>query len=270
MPDLPHISNATDLDALRQEHGLRVRIVRRAEDWGQPHAVILPGSRNTAADLRFLRATGLADAIVLFARTAMERQRGVLAGICGGLQMLGRVIADPLGLEEGGQEPGLDLLPLATRLEAAKQLLRVSGRACRCLTAVLPKGEIPGETGALLPAQEVAGYEIHHGRTLPLAGQEADAGGPGLRVVMADTAGRPLGWGLCDAAGRARVWGSYMHGLFDADAFRHAFLAALRQDAGLAPLAGASYGLGPELDRLADTVEASLDMQAIYGLLGLW
>ncbi len=269
VPDLPHISNATDLDALRQEHGLRVRIVRRAEDWGQPHAVILPGSRNTAADLRFLRATGLADAIVLFARTAMERQRGVLAGICGGLQMLGRVIADPLGLEEGGQEPGLDLLPLATRLEAAKQLLRVSGRACRCLTAVLPKGEIPGETGALLPAQEVAGYEIHHGRTLPLAGQEADAGGPGLRVVMADTAGRPLGWGLCDAAGRARVWGSYMHGLFDADAFRHAFLAALRQDAGLAPLAGASYGLGPELDRLADTVEASLDMQAIYGLLGL-
>lgn len=269
VPDLPHISNATDLDALRQEPGLRVRIVRRVEDWGQPHAVILPGSRNTAADLRFLRATGLADAIVLFARTAMDRQRGVLTGICGGLQMLGRVIADPLGLEEGGQEPGLDLLPLATRLEAEKQLLRVSGRACRCLTAGLPEKDTPGETGMLLPAQEVAGYEIHHGRTLPLAGQDEATGESGLRVVMADTGGRPLGWGLCDAAGRARVWGSYMHGLFDADAFRHAFLAALRQDAGLPPLAGASYSLGPELDRLADTVEASLDMQAIYGLLGL-
>ena len=86
---------------------------------------------------------------------------------------------------------------------------------------------------------------------------------------MVDAAGRPLGWGQCDASGRARVWGSYMHGLFDADAFRHAFLAALRQEACLPPLAGSPYSLGPELDRLADTVEASLNMQTIYGLLGL-
>ena len=269
VPDLPHISNATDLDALRQEPGLRLRIVRRAEDWGQPHAVILPGSRNTAADLRFLRSTGLADAIIRFARTALERQRGVLTGICGGLQMLGRVIADPLGLEEGGEEPGLDLLPLATRLEAEKQLLRVSGRACPCLISGLPCEKTACDDGALLVAQTVAGYEIHHGRTLPLASQDAKTGGPGLRVVMADTAGRALGWGLCDAAGRARVWGSYLHGLFDEDAFRHAFLAGLRQDAGLPPLVGTPYSLGPELDRLADTVEESLDMQTIYGLLGL-
>ena len=269
VPDLPHISNATDLDALRQEPGLRLRIVRRFEDWGQPHAVILPGSRNTAADLHFLRSTGLADAIILFARTAMARQRGVLIGICGGLQMLGHVIADPLGLEEGGEALGLDLLPLVTRLEAEKQLLRVSGRVCQCLTAPLPGSETPGATGPLPDAQTVAGYEIHHGRTQPLAGQAKSTGGPGLRVIMVDAAGRPLGWGQCDASGRARVWGSYMHGLFDADAFRHAFLAALRQEACLPPLAGSPYSLGPELDRLADTVEASLNMQTIYGLLGL-
>jgi adenosylcobyric acid synthase len=115
----------------------------------------------------------------------------------------------------------------------------------------------------------VAGYEIHHGRTLPLSGLDRDSGGSPLRVVMADTAGRPLGWGLCDGSGRARIWGSYLHGLFDADDFRHAFLSALRQDAGLPALAGTPYSLGPELDRLADTVEKSLDMQAIYGLLGL-
>lgn len=269
VPDLPHISNVTDLDALRQEPALRVRIVRRAEDWGQPHAVILPGSRNTVADLRFLRATGLAEAIVQFARAAMKRQCGVLTGICGGLQMLGRVIADPLGLEEGGQEPGLDLLPLATRLEAEKQLLRAGGQACRCLTTDMPGGDAACAAGLLAPAQEVAGYEIHHGRSQPLAGSGRDADGAALRVVMADTAGRPLGWGLCDGAGRARIWGSYLHGLFDADDFRHAFLSALRQDAGLPALAGTPYSLGPELDRLADTVEKSLDMQAIYGLLGL-
>lgn len=277
VPDLPHISNATDLDALRQEPGLRLRIVRRAEDWGQPHAVIVPGSRNTVADLRFLRATGLADAIVRFARTGLETSRGVLVGICGGLQMLGGVIADPLGLEEGGNEPGLGLLPLETRLEADKKLLRVTGHACTCLTADFLSGSSGGALGQdiLAQGQEVEGYEIHHGRTAALAGQAEHHVLPyefalqAPRVIMADPSGRPLGWGVCDSAGRARVWGSYVHGLFDADGFRHAFLASLRGDSGMPPLEGAPYALGPELDRLADTVEKSLDMTTIYGLLGL-
>ncbi|MDD4700585.1 MAG: cobyric acid synthase [Desulfovibrio sp.] len=278
VPDLPHISNATDLDALRQEPGLRLRIVRSAEDWGHPQAVIVPGSRNTVADLRFLRAAGLADAIVRFARTGLEESRGVLVGICGGLQMLGSVIADPLGLEEGGNEPGLGILPLETRLEADKKLLRVTGRACACLTADFASGDSEGAAAGqelLASAQEVEGYEIHHGRTVALSGLAEGLFVPpsfavqAPRVIMADPSGRPLGWGLCDAAGRARVWGSYVHGLFDADTFRHAFLASLRSDCGMPPLAGASYALGPELDRLADTVEKSLDMTAIYGLLGL-
>ena len=272
VPDLPHISNATDLDALRQEPGLRLRIVRSGEDWGHPHVVIVPGSRNTVADLRFLRATGLADAITRFARTALEDKRGALVGICGGLQMLGSVIDDPLGLEEGGLERGLGILPLKTCLEADKKLLRVTGRACVCLTANPPEQSIGSAAagGLMAPAQEVEGYEIHHGRTAPLpevAHEEAHARNP--RVVLADAAGRPLGWGLCDAAGRARVWGSYVHGLFDADAFRHAFLSSLRRDCGMPPLEGSPYALGPELDRLADCVENSLDMAAIYGLLGL-
>lgn len=86
---------------------------------------------------------------------------------------------------------------------------------------------------------------------------------------MADSEEQPLGWGLCDAQGRARVWGSYLHGLFDADVFRHAFLQSLRHDAALPPAPLATYCLGPELDRLADAVEAALDMPAILGQLGL-
>ena len=163
VPDLPHISNATDLDALRQEPGLRLRIVRSGEDWGHPHVVIVPGSRNTVADLRFLRATGLADAITRFARTALEDKRGALVGICGGLQMLGSVIDDPLGLEEGGLERGLGILPLKTCLEADKKLLRVTGRACVCLTANPPEQSIgsaaapePAETAACLPREAAA------------------------------------------------------------------------------------------------------------------
>ena len=259
VPDLPHLSNATDLDALRDEPGVRLRIVRSAEHWGAPHAVILPGSRNTVDDLRFLQRSGLAQCVRDFASQCRQLGRGAVVGICGGLQMLGSEIADPLGLEEGGCEPGLGLLPLGTKLLAAKLLRRTCGWAHPCLTG--------------LERQSVCGYEIHHGQTavvpadispdLPTGAKAS------VRVVMADSEEQPLGWGLCDAQGRARIWGSYLHGLFDVDGFRHAFLQSLRHDAGLPAAPLASYGLGPELDRLADAVEDALDMPAILAQLGL-
>lgn len=138
--DLPHISNATDLDALRAEPGVRVRVIRRPDEWGEPQAVILPGSRNSIADLRFMQATGLACAVRRFAEKCQDSGQGALVGICGGLQILGQRLGDPLGLEEGGEESGLGLLPLRTTLRAAKQLRRVGGRpwkswqarVCRC------------------------------------------------------------------------------------------------------------------------------------------
>ena len=261
VPDLPHLSNATDLDALRDEPGVRLRIVRSAEHWGEPHAVILPGSRNTVDDLRFLQRSGLAQCVRDFASRCQQQGRGAVVGICGGLQMLGAEIADPLGLEEGGCEPGLGLLPLGTKLLAAKRLRRTCGWAHPCLTG--------------LERQSVCGYEIHHGQTAVMSALVSAVaspdltGQPSVRVVMADSEEQPLGWGICDAQGRARVWGSYLHGLFDVDSFRHAFLQSLRSEAGLPPAPLATYGLGPELDRLADAVEESLDMPAILGQLGL-
>ena len=126
--------------------------------------------------------------------------------------------------------------------------------------------------------QTVTGYEIHHGETsslhkelLGVAGEPAsgDAASAVMRVVMTDSEGRSLGWGRCDARGSARVWGSYLHGLFDEDAFRHAFLRRQRHEAGLPPAQETAYSLGPELDRLADAVEAALDMPAILNLLQL-
>lgn len=257
VPDLPHLSNATDLDALRDEPGVRLRIVRSAEHWGEPHAVILPGSRNTVDDLRFLLRSGLADCVRDFADRCQQQGRGAVVGICGGLQMLGAEISDPLGLEEGGCEPGLGLLPLGTNLLAAKRLRRTCGWVHSCLTGV--------------ERQSVCGYEIHHGQTAVVSAVEA-SGLPSqaqVRVVMADSEEQPLGWGTCDAQGRARVWGSYLHGLFDVDNFRHAFLQSLRSEAGLPPAPLATYCLGPELDRLADAVEEALDMPAILGQLGL-
>lgn len=264
VPDLPHLSNATDLDALRDEPGVQLRIVRHADQWGAPHVVILPGSRNTVADLRFLRRSGLAGLVEEFARQCIARGTGALVGICGGLQMLGVEIADPLLIEEGGCEPGLGLLPLSTRLLAAKRLCRAAGWADTCVTGA--------------ERQAVTGYEIHHGESSSLHGELSDrTGEPAagdtasavMRIVMNDSEGRPLGWGQCDARGCARVWGSYLHGLFDEDAFRHAFLRRLRHEAGLAPAQETAYSLGPELDRLADAVEAALDMPAILNVLQL-
>lgn len=246
--DLPHISNVTDCDALRAEPGLRLRAVRRPEELGDPHLLILPGSRNSLADMEFLRASGLADALRAYARGSLVRGRGMLAGICGGLQLLGERIRDPLGLEagEGGARKGdgLGLLPLVTELAAGKTLRRTQGEALAPLA------------GEVLP---VAGYEIHHGVSESR----------GAAVVMRDAAGEPLGWGLAGGADAARIWGSYLHGVFDSDTFRHALLGRLRREAGLPRVSGAYWDLGPELDRVADVVAASLDMAAIDALLGL-
>ena len=246
--DLPHISNVTDCDALRAEPGLRLRAVRRPGDLGAPHLVILPGSRNSMADMEFLRASGLAHALVAHARECLERGRGAVVGICGGLQLLGARIGDPLGLEAGeaGRRSvaGLGLLPLVTELTAHKILRRTRGTA-------LP--ELAGE------ASPVAGYEIHHGVS-------ESRGAP---VVMRDDAGAPLGWGRLDRGRTARIWGTYLHGVFDSDSFRHALLGRLRREAGLPPVPGTRWDLGPELDRVADVVGASLDMAAIDALLGL-
>ena len=239
--DFPYISNFTDLDALRHEPRVRVRTLRTAGDMGRPDAVILPGSKNTLADLGFLRESGLAGCLCRYAG-----EGGALVGICGGLQLLGRAIADPLGLEDGGEAPGLGLLSLHTHLDHKKQLRRVEGRAFAALV----------ESG---PA--VAGYEIHHGVTVP-------DGDIATVPVLEDAQGRIIGWGRRGPDGEARVWGTYLHGIFDGDDFRRAFLNQLRRKAGFAPLPGIVYSIGPELDRLADTVEQCLDMEAVYSLIG--
>ncbi|MDR3363212.1 MAG: cobyric acid synthase [Desulfovibrio sp.] len=248
--DLPHISNCTDSDALRAEPGVSVRAVRRAEDLGHPHAVILPGSKNVIADLRFLYETGLAGGIIRLAQDGGARGRGMVVGVCGGLQMLGQGITDPLFLESGGRTDGLGLLPMNTRLDAAKQLRRVRGHAAHRLADGAPC---------------VEGYEIHHGLSEPVERCGAGDARP-MEPVIYDAAGQTLGWGLVEKDGRVRVWGTYMHGIFDANDFRHAFLNKLRSDAGLAPQAGVSYNLGAELDRLADAVEKNLDMPTVYAL----
>lgn len=229
--DLPHISNFTDLDALRAEPDVDLRIARRPDDLEGADAVILPGSRNVFADLDHLWSSGLAHAVL--------SSGAEIVGVCGGLQMLGAEITDPARVESAGAlARPLSLLPLATEMAVDKVL-------CQADCVFLPTGG------------EVRGYEIHHGRTRVLGGA--------VREVMSRADGAVIGWGRQDGM----VWGTYLHGVFDADVFRRFFLDRLRVRKGLAPLGAVqvAYDLEAALDRLALVVRENLDMERVYRLL---
>jgi len=238
------IANFNDLDPLAGEPDVRLRLVKNAADLGVPDAVILPGSKNTIDDMRFLRGAGFAAAL-----RSLPPATAII-GLCAGLQMLGSRVDDPLGLESGQKSAdGFGLLPLVTELKREKTLTRVS--------AVDPR------TGLA-----VSGYEIHHGETL--------LSDPALAApLFADVAGRALAFGLLDerlaACGFPRVWGTYVHGVFDADEYRRAFLDSLRTARGLEPLGAVRtrFGLEPALERLASALRQHLDMGRVYQALGL-
>ncbi|MDR3639945.1 MAG: cobyric acid synthase [Humidesulfovibrio sp.] len=240
------IANFNDLDPLAAEPDVRLRLVVNALDLGAPDAVILPGSKNTIEDMRALRGAGFAAAL------RGLRQDVRVIGICAGLQMLGGSVQDPLGLESAQRSAeGFGLLPLSTELKREKTLTRVTVRD--------PRNK-----------QNVSGYEIHHGETLLDASADTRA-----VPLLEHPSGRALSFGLDDAdlvrTGFPRVWGTYLHGVFDEDGFRRAFLDSLRVIKGLQPLGApqTSFGLEPALERLAASLRQHLDMGRVYQALGL-
>jgi len=244
VPRLRRVSNFTDLDAFASEIDVEVVAVSKGSEIDDGHfdAVIIPGTKSTVADLGWLRASGLADAILRFAASG-----GTVAGICGGYQMLGRALLDPECVESTDCETaGLGLLPVVTTFAAGKTLSRTRAR--------------------WFPSDEpLEGYEIHHGATrlsaAPMVGTpEASA----VRPVVVTETGEAIGYGT------DTVWGSYLHGIFDADQFRRSFLNRLRLRRGLSPLQPtARPSLDSELSRLADAVRANVDLAAIRAELGL-
>ncbi len=238
--DLPHISNFTDLEPLLAEPDVHLRIVRRPDELAEPDCIILPGSKNVVADLAYLAGTGLDKRISDLAAQGRE-----VVGICGGFQMLGRSLADPLGLEgeAGSLVNGLALLDLTTELAAVKTLIRREGRHT-------------------LSGQPVHGYEIHHGVSSSQPGAGTDKQN---LLTFSD------GTGCGTASSSGQVWGSYLHGIFDSDPFRRWFINRLRRARGLQPFSGepVSYDLEPALDRLAAVLRQELDMAALYRMLGI-
>ncbi|WP_192036457.1 cobyric acid synthase [Halomonas sp. YLGW01] len=239
VPALPRISNHTDLDPLRLHPRVSLTLVGPGQAIPPADVILLPGSKSTASDLAWLRALGWEDVI-----RRHLRYGGKVLGICGGFQMLGEAIDDPEGLEGApGSVPGFGLLPLRTRMVAGKQLRNVRG------TLIGTHAGTPaGEGGS------VSGYEIHNGVSE----------GPALARPLLDLDGRPDGAVSEDG----QVMGTYLHGLFDeADALK-ALLARLGLEDGDAKRESFASHRERELDRLADAIEAHLDMERVLALVG--
>jgi adenosylcobyric acid synthase len=242
---LPRISNHDDVAPLEHERGVVVRFVDRAEDVAAADLVILPGSKSTVADLTWLRRAGLAEAIV----SRAVRGQPVL-GVCGGCQMLGRAILDPVAAESSvAHAPGLGLLPVITRFAHAKTTAQVHARAAASSFLAVP------EDG------ELEAYEIHMGALEP----EADA-----RAAFTITARNRDVAQVSDGAitSDGVVVGTLLHGLFENAPVRARLLADLRARRGLAtPVQNGTWSRSDEYDRLADVLERSLDAPSLQSLL---
>ena len=238
---LPRLSNFTDFNALERMEEVTLRYVRSPKELGKPDLVILPGTKNTMDDLRWLRESGLETVILKHAAAG-----GAVVGICGGYQMLGRTVSDPEGVEGGGTLSGLGLLPTETVFLGEKTRTRVEG--------VFTTGS---GLFAALSGVPFAGYEIHMGVTT--------IDGSTLVQIKSQT-GEEKADGCC----AGNVWGSYVHGIFDRASCAQAVVNCLRRARGLEEDATAvdwEVYQQQQYDKLAAGVRASLDMQAVYDIL---
>ena len=242
---IPRIANFDDFEPLAREPRIRVRFVRDPGELAAADLIVLPGSKNTIGDLAWLRATGLAEAIVAAARAGRQ-----VLGVCGGYQMLGETLRDPLGIESAaGEVKGLGLLPVVTTFAPAKTTVRVNARASS------KAGLFAQACGLALSA-----YEIHMGLT------ERHGGDHPFTVTRRNGIATEHADGAIDA--RGNVLGTYLHGLFANDGLRRALLVELAARRGLAPDPrwGRSSG-GDRYDRLADVVAGALDLTLLARLL---
>jgi adenosylcobyric acid synthase len=229
---LPRIANFTDFEPLVAEPSVRVTYWERPPTEPKFDALIIPGSKTTIADGEWLQAMGWAAAIPTW-----QAQGLTVLGICGGLQLLGRRVLDPEGLEGGSKEvQGLGLLPIETTIGAAK---------------VLGRRQVEDRHFGL--AEPVTGYEIHQGQTVWQAAEQP------ARPLFADAS---LGWVL-----ENQIWATYLHGLLENTGWRRAWLNCLRDRRGLAPLplAGPDYVRQRDaaLDEVADLVGENLDLEKL-------
>lgn len=241
---LPRISNFTDFDALRCDPTVELRFIEDPDTVCGFDMIIIPGTKNTIEDLMWMKAKGFDAALKKF----HEVKKGTVAGICGGFQMLGRVIKDPFGVESSKDLlEGLSFLDTETTLKKSKDTFRVTA-------------EVKGAGNSVY---NVDGYEIHMGET-------SGGSAPFSKITGRD--GRPAGIMEGGVSEDGKIWGTYIHGIFDNDFFREALIKDLLEQKGMKDdsfkkpykdLREASIA------RISKLVEESLRMDDILGIIGL-
>ncbi len=236
---LPRLSNFTDFRALEGIDGVSVRYISSTRQFGEPDLVILPGTKNTMADLLWMRQNGLEAKIKRFAD-----QGGAVLGICGGYQMLGEKLSDPYGVEQGGSMRGLGLLPVSTVFTQEKTRTRVEGVF----------GDLQGIFSGL-SGKHFEGYEIHMG----ISANDTPI------IHMTDSITGSI---RQDGCRKGNVYGSYVHGILDGDEAAEAIISALAEKKGVDPsdlgkVSGEEHKQR-QYDLLADTLRKNMDMNLVY------
>jgi adenosylcobyric acid synthase len=241
---LPRISNFTDFNAFDYLNGTAVRYVSSTAQLKNPDLIILPGTKNTLGDLKWLRESGLAAAILKHASEGKP-----VFGICGGYQMLCKKLRDPWSVEQGGEMAGLGLINAETVFEKQKIRTQVKGRF----------GKMDGIFSGL-NGKSFEGYEIHMGITTSPEPQNHIST---LTTLNGETKE--------DGLSCTNVYGSYVHGIFDSEEVLTGIAKALMEAKGLAYDPGQIFDVAAhkqkEYDQLADTLRKSLDMDMIYRIL---
>ena len=241
----PRISNFTDFDVFEQMEEVSVRYVDNMRELHHPDMIILPGSKNTMADLRWMRENGL---------EAMVKKKAEdipVIGICGGYQMLGEAICDPDEVEEGDQMQGMGLLPVSTSLQPEKTRTQVKGNFLPLQGILQP-----------LSGNSFSGYEIHMGKTTSCCTKKQNS--PLARMKV-------QGQWKAEGTFQGNVYGTYVHGIFDhaQTAGRMVEILAKKKGVLVDTSSLMDYKAYEQLqyDKLAAGLRDSLDMPQIYGML---
>lgn len=236
---LHRTSNFTDFTPLALENDVTLSFLKDPREMDRCDCVVLPGSKSTLSDARYLSRSGWFETIKTF-----KERGGTVVGICGGYQIMGETLSDPEGVEgESGHMKGIGLLPIATELTSEKILRRVTCKVnSHGYFAAGPEDE----------EATIVGYEIHMGRT--------EIRGRVHNLLESDDPS------LCVASPDYRVFGTYIHGIFDSDWFRRVFINRLRERKGLAPVrTGLVYREYRDacFEKLEQLVENHLDLRGI-------
>ena len=243
---LPRISNFTDFNTFEYIPGVSLRYVKSVRELKDPDMIILPGTKNTMEDLKWLRESGLETQILKQAAKGK-----VIFGICGGYQMLGMELSDPFNVESGGTMAGMGLLPTKTVFEKEKVRTRVSGNF----------NEVSGIL-AELSYVEFEGYEIHMGQTTYDFNEEE-------LTTIDNVNGEDIIKN--DGLYKDNVYGSYIHGIFDKEEVSKAIVESLCIHKGIDYSSISTVDIEKykeeQYDKLAEGIRNSLDMKAIYKIL---